>query len=129
MSPQAAQCRGCHFLNGRLLPALFARDDHIRLEQHAFETYPLLKQSIERFLEYATRHLFAAPDRVRSLHKDFRFYDGHKVLLLTERRIASKRVCIHLDTGPTWKRIRYANDSPPLGEARAHLMVRRKAVA
>ena len=91
------------------------RDDHVGLEQHGLERDPLLEEGVEHGVQHHGGDLFAALDRVRSVHQDFWLDDRDEARFLTERGIARERMGVRAHAGAA---------RPPVGDVDGDGLVR-----
>ena len=116
----------------RLLGALLAGDDHVRLEDHALERDARVVELAEHRALRPLGDLVAALDGVagvRAVHQHLRLDDRHDAGFLAQRRIAGERVRVGLDAVPRRQAVGDGDDGAPLGEAGAELVVLGQALA
>ena len=89
MPAQTSQSAQRNFLSGCLSLSVLPRNDHVRFEQHAFETHIVLEKSVYRCLKDLTGHVFATLNGVGSFHHDLWFDNGYNALLLAKRSVPS----------------------------------------
>ena len=99
---QAAQCRRCDLLHRGLGSTRLARDDHVGLEQYAFDCDILLEKRVEHRVKNDPGDFLAPLDRVQPVHEHFWLDNRDELLLLTESSVARQRVGIRSYAGGTW---------------------------
>ena len=125
---QAAERRARDLMHGGMAGALHAGDDHVGLEQHELQRDALLEEGIETRRGAPAGDLFAALDRMRSVHQHFGLDDRHELLLLTERGVSREGMRIRAHARRARQRRRDADNRPPLREAGAHAVIFREAI-
>ena len=103
-------------------------DHHVGLKQHAFQQNALLSQCTEHRVKHCAGNLFAALDRMFSVHQHFRLDDRHQMLFLAERGVSPKGVCIRNHARSARQCIRNTENGSPLGKASTHVAVLGEAV-
>src|SRR6516225_4781965 len=128
VATQAAQAGGSDLYHGGLARALLTRNHHVRFEQHAFQRNPVLEKGVKHSVQYHTGNLFAALDRMGTVHQHFRLDDRNQILFLTKCSIPRQRESIRAYAGTARQRVTDVDHRPPLREAGAHTAVGRKAL-
>ena len=109
--------------DARLLGTGLAGEHHAGLEQRALEQDVLAMHLVVQVIPGLGRGLAALFDGVVAVDQYLGLDDRHDVRFLTERGVAGQRVRIGLHAGGGGHALADRDDGPPLGEARAQLVV------
>ena len=112
-----------HFLDAVLLGALLARHDHVGLEDDALQLHAGIEQLAEDRFQHPAGDALASCDVMGAVHQHFGFHDRHDAVFLGQRRIAGQRLGIGIDAIVGGNAIGDIDQRPPLGEARAQLVI------
>ena len=116
-------------LDGSLLAGIFAGEDHVGLEESAFEADAMFAEGLEEMMEGSVGDFEMAFNGVIAIHEDLGFDDGNEAGFLAESGEAGQGVSVGLEReagGCFWCDF---DDRAPFGEAGAELGVFGEAVA
>ncbi|EGE56035.1 hypothetical protein RHECNPAF_770083 [Rhizobium etli CNPAF512] len=116
----------------RCLAGVLAVDDHVRLQDHAFEADASFGQFLENDAQGGFSHFGAAVDVVvarLAVHQAFRLDDRHDLGFLAESRIASECLSVGADRAAGRQRGRDSDDAAPFGKTGAGFIIFGKAFA
>ena len=101
-----------HLLDPGLGRAVAARQDHVRLEQHAVEPDPVAAQGLEGLGQGVAGDPVAALDRVVAVHQDLGLDDRDQPGLLGQGGEAAQGLGVGLDAGRAGDCLLYTSPSP-----------------
>jgi DNA-binding beta-propeller fold protein YncE len=121
-------CAGDFFI-AVLMRGIFAGDDHVGFEDHAFEEDALGNELVEDRVEGGFSDSGAALEGMVAVHQDFGFDDGDEAGLLAEGGIESEEQGVGFDATEGRDSVADGDDGAPLGKTGTHVCVFGEAFA